>query len=77
MIFWMEAWLKAMAKAFAYLFAALPVMMIHIGKSEMTVPLIGRIDLGILYPILFVPIFITILPMDLTCLQVLMDWRLA
>jgi len=42
------------------LFAALPVMMINIGKSQMILPLIGQVDLGIIYPIIFVPVFIMI-----------------
>lgn len=36
--------------------AALPVIVINVGHSSMDLPLIGSIDLGILYPLLVVPI---------------------
>ena len=38
------------------LFAAMPMMVINAGHSTMTLPIIGSIDWGILYPLLIVPI---------------------
>jgi UDP-N-acetylglucosamine--dolichyl-phosphate N-acetylglucosaminephosphotransferase len=37
-------------------FAALPIVVINAGHSTMTLPIIGTIDWGILYPLLIVPI---------------------
>lgn len=37
-------------------FAALPVMVVNVGHSNMNLPIIGTVDLGILYPLLIVPI---------------------
>jgi len=36
--------------------AALPLMVINAGQTEMMLPLIGRVNVGILYPLLFIPI---------------------
>jgi UDP-N-acetylglucosamine--dolichyl-phosphate N-acetylglucosaminephosphotransferase len=51
--------LKQWQKPLLCLFAALPVMMINIGQSSMLLPLIGEINLGILYPLLVVPLAIS------------------
>ena len=51
--------LKQWQKPLLCLFAALPVMMINIGQSWMILPLIGEINLGILYPLLVVPLAIS------------------
>jgi UDP-N-acetylglucosamine--dolichyl-phosphate N-acetylglucosaminephosphotransferase len=36
--------------------AALPLMVIHAGISTMSLPFLGRVDIGILYPLLAIPI---------------------
>lgn len=36
--------------------AALPLMVINAGQTSMMLPLLGLIDVGILYPLLFIPI---------------------
>jgi UDP-N-acetylglucosamine--dolichyl-phosphate N-acetylglucosaminephosphotransferase len=36
--------------------AAVPLMVIHAGKTTMALPLIGPVDFGILYPLLIIPI---------------------
>jgi len=36
--------------------AAIPLMAINAGKSTMAIPFIGRIDFGILYPLLLIPL---------------------
>jgi UDP-N-acetylglucosamine--dolichyl-phosphate N-acetylglucosaminephosphotransferase len=47
--------IKQYQKPLLCIFAALPLMMINAGKSFMVIPLIGTIDLGLLYPLLIVP----------------------
>ena len=41
------------------LFAALPVMMINAGQSVMIMPILGRIDFGIFYPLIIIPLAIS------------------
>jgi UDP-N-acetylglucosamine--dolichyl-phosphate N-acetylglucosaminephosphotransferase len=36
--------------------AAIPLMAINAGKSWMMIPLVGRVDFGILYPLLLIPL---------------------
>jgi UDP-N-acetylglucosamine--dolichyl-phosphate N-acetylglucosaminephosphotransferase len=48
--------LKQWQKPIFTLFAALPIMVINAGQSTMVLPLVGRIDWGIIYPLLIVPI---------------------
>jgi len=36
--------------------AAIPLMAINAGKSTMAIPFIGRVDFGILYPLLLIPL---------------------
>ncbi|MCD6410093.1 MAG: glycosyl transferase family 4 [Candidatus Verstraetearchaeota archaeon] len=51
-----KAGLKQWQKPLLTLPAALPMMVVNVGVSTMALPLIGRLDLGILYPLLIVPI---------------------
>jgi len=46
-------------KAFLPVFASLPVLSINVGKTVMQIPLIGRVDFGIIYPLILVPLGIT------------------
>jgi UDP-N-acetylglucosamine--dolichyl-phosphate N-acetylglucosaminephosphotransferase len=39
--------------------AAIPMMAVNAGESSMALPLLGNVDLGILYPLLIIPIGIT------------------
>ena len=48
--------LKQWQKPIFTLFAALPIMVVNAGHSAMTMPIVGTIDWGILYPLLVVPI---------------------
>jgi UDP-N-acetylglucosamine--dolichyl-phosphate N-acetylglucosaminephosphotransferase len=48
--------LKQWQKPIFTLFAALPIMVINAGHSTMILPLVGRIDWGIIYPLLIIPI---------------------
>ena len=51
--------LKQWQKPLICLFAALPLMMINVGKSSIVLPLIGRFELGIIYPLVFVPVIVS------------------
>lgn len=46
-------------KAFLPVMAALPLVAIRAGHSTMTIPFLGRVDFGIFYPLLLVPLGIT------------------
>ncbi|MBN2567182.1 hypothetical protein JXB02_03815 [Candidatus Woesearchaeota archaeon] len=52
--------LKQWQKPLLTLFAALPMMMINAGQSVVVLPLIGPIDLGVLYPLAWVPLTIMV-----------------
>ncbi len=51
--------LRQSAKAALPLFAALPLMAIAAGVSEMSFPFIGTVNLGIIYPLIIIPLGIT------------------
>ena len=46
-------------KAVLPVFAALPLMAVKAGTTSMSIPLIGDIDFGIIYPLIIIPIAIT------------------
>lgn len=52
--------LKRWQKPLLTLFAAVPLMAIMAGTSEVFLPFIGGVDLGILYPLLFVPLAVVV-----------------
>lgn len=51
--------LRQAVKAFLPMIAALPLVAIRAGHTVMTIPFLGRVDFGIFYPLLFVPLGIT------------------
>lgn len=51
--------MRQWVKAFLPVFAALPLVAIRAGHSTMTIPFIGRLDFGIFYPLILVPLGIT------------------
>jgi UDP-N-acetylglucosamine--dolichyl-phosphate N-acetylglucosaminephosphotransferase len=51
--------MRQIVKAFMPVFAALPLMAIEIGDSIMRIPFLGRVNFGILYPLIIVPLGIT------------------
>lgn len=51
-----KAGLRQWQKPMFMLFAAMPMMVINAGQTTMTLPLIGRVDWGILYPLVIVPV---------------------
>ena len=48
--------LKQWQKPLLTIAAAVPLMAINAGTSTMVLPFIGRIDIGVIYPLLFVPL---------------------
>ncbi|MEK6937257.1 MAG: glycosyltransferase 4 family protein [Nanoarchaeota archaeon] len=48
--------LRQWQKPLLTLLAAVPLMVIQAGTSTMLIPFLGRIDIGLLYPLLFVPV---------------------
>jgi UDP-N-acetylglucosamine--dolichyl-phosphate N-acetylglucosaminephosphotransferase len=55
-IFGRKAGLKQWQKPILMLFAAMPMMVVYEGHTSMQIPILGYVDLGILYPLLIVPI---------------------
>ncbi|MGD9912249.1 glycosyl transferase family 4, partial [Methanothrix sp.] len=51
-----KAGLRQWQKPMFMLFAAMPMMVINAGHTTMSLPLIGRVDWGILYPLVIIPI---------------------
>ncbi len=51
-----SAGLKQWQKPILTLSAAVPFMVINAGVTTMTLPFFGRIDIGLLYPLIFIPI---------------------
>ena len=51
--------LRQYQKPLLCLIAAIPLAVINAGESAITLPLLGRIDIGLLYPLLIVPIAIS------------------
>lgn len=51
--------IRQLAKAFLPLVAALPLVTVQIGRTWMELPLFGRVEFGILYPLILVPVGIT------------------
>ena len=48
--------LKQWQKPLLTLVAALPMMVVNAGQSSMSLPLLGNVDFGILYPLVIIPI---------------------
>ncbi len=44
------------ARIFLVLFAAIPLMVINAGHSDVFIPFKGSVDVGLLYPLIFVPL---------------------
>ncbi len=53
---WVHGGLPAKLRIFLVFFAAVPLMVINAGVSEIAVPFLGVINMGILYPLLVIPI---------------------
>jgi len=48
-------------KAWLPIFAAIPLMALQAGDHTMIVPFVGLVDFGIIYPLLFIPVGVTVL----------------
>ena len=48
--------LKQWQKPLLTLSAAIPLMVVNAGVTTMALPLIGRVDVGLIYPLIFIPI---------------------
>ncbi len=53
---WRLGGLSKRSRIIMVFFAAIPLMVINAGKSTMLLPFIGRVDLGLVYPLFFIPI---------------------
>lgn len=53
---WQRGGLSKRSRLILVLIAAIPLMAINAGKSTMSIPLLGKIDLGIAYPLIIIPI---------------------
>jgi len=53
--------LKQWQKPLLTLPAAIPLMVVKAGQTSMSLPLIGNVDFGLLYPLLLVPIAVTVI----------------
>lgn len=53
---WRRGGLSKRSRLIFLAFAAIPLMAINAGKSKIALPFIGNFELGLLYPIIFIPI---------------------
>tara|TARA_Y100000310_G_C20651846_1_gene799866 strand:+ start:383 stop:1390 length:1008 start_codon:yes stop_codon:yes gene_type:complete len=53
---WRKKGLRRRTRIILIAFAAIPLMAINAGKSSIFIPLLGQTDLGVLYPLLLIPI---------------------
>ncbi|MBI3334439.1 glycosyl transferase family 4 [Candidatus Pacearchaeota archaeon] len=53
---WRKGGLSMRSRLILVAFASVPLMAINAGKSIISLPLIGQVDVGIFYPLIFIPI---------------------
>lgn len=53
---WRRGGLSRRSRMIMILFAAIPLMAINAGRSVISLPSLGVVDLGLLYPLLFIPL---------------------
>lgn len=53
---WQRGGLSRRSRLVLVAFAAIPLMVINAGKSIISIPLIGQVDIGIFYPLILIPI---------------------
>ena len=56
LIGWQHGGLSKRSRMVLILFAAIPLVVINAGRSIVNVPLWGNVDLGLLYPLVFIPL---------------------
>ncbi len=52
--------MRQRVKAVIPVFAAIPLMIIQAGHHEMSIPFVGEVNFGLIYPLLFIPLAITV-----------------
>jgi len=55
---WMHGGLSTKLRIFLVLVAAIPLMVINAGSSLINIPFLGLVDVGLLYPIILIPLAI-------------------
>lgn len=53
---WRHGGLSMKSRVMLVIFGAIPLIAINAGKSIMSFPIIGSVDLGLLYPLFFIPL---------------------
>lgn len=53
---WRKGGLSKKSRIIMVAFAAVPIMAINAGKSLISLPLLGQVDLGIVYPLILIPL---------------------
>lgn len=53
---WRKGGLTRKSRIVLVFFAAIPLVAINAGKSSMLLPILGEVDLGIIYPLLLIPV---------------------
>lgn len=53
---WRQGGLSMGTRVMLVIFGAIPLIAINAGKSTMNLPILGTVDIGILYPLLFIPL---------------------
>lgn len=56
---WKQGGLSKRSRIIMVLLTSIPLIAINAGKSSMVLPFIGEVELGLIYPLLFIPIGIT------------------
>ncbi len=53
---WRRGGLSRRSRIIMVCFAAIPLMAINVGKSVVALPFLGKVDLGLIYPLIIIPI---------------------
>ena len=53
---WRKGGLSIKSRVILLIIAAIPLMAINAGKSLVAIPILGKVDLGLLYPLIVIPI---------------------
>lgn len=53
---WQHGGLSAKSRIILFLFSAIPLIAINAGKSKIAFPLLGNVELGLIYPLFILPI---------------------
>jgi UDP-N-acetylglucosamine--dolichyl-phosphate N-acetylglucosaminephosphotransferase len=53
---WQHGGLSRRSRLILALFAAIPLIVINAGRSDISIPFLGAVDLGIIYPLVLIPI---------------------